>query len=223
MCGRYTQTAAAEDLLSRFGLHEQGVTVRPRYNLAPSQEAPVVVNEDSKMLRLMRWGLVPSWAKDSSIGDRMINARAETITEKPSFRRLVFRSRCLVPADGFYEWRKVGRGKVPMRMLLKSRELFSFAGLWDRWKKPDGTELESFTIITTEANDLIKHIHNRMPVILRLEDEERWLDPDLKETAELTSFLKPYPPDKMEAYSVSRMVNSPVNDIPECIVPASVL
>ena len=127
-----------------------------------------------------------------------------------------------VPADGFYEWRKVDRGKVPMRIVLKSREPFSFAGLWDRWKKPDGTELESFTIITTEPNDLLRPIHDRMPVILSQEDEENWLHPtDVKTTAELQSLLRPYPSELMEAYSVSKIVNSPVNDGSECIAPAS--
>ena len=167
---------------------------------------------------MMQWGLVPSWARDPSIGNRMINARAETLAEKPSFKRLIGKRRCLVLADGFYEWRKEGKGKVPMRFVLRGGELFSFAGLWDSWEKPDGVELQSFTIITTQANDLLKPIHERMPVILGKEGEERWLDQDPKEVHEL---LVPYPVEMMEFYDVSKLVNSPINDLPQCIEPLS--
>ncbi len=166
----------------------------------------------------MHWGLIPSWAKDPSIGNKMINARAETLLEKPSFKRLVGKRRCLVLTDGFYEWRKEGKRKVPMRMLLKTRELFAFAGLWDRWKKPDGNEFQSFTIITIDANDLLRPIHDRMPVILGRDGEEKWLNPDLKDPSELLPLLKPYPSELMEAYDVSPLVNSPRNDRPECIL-----
>ena len=165
---------------------------------------------------MMQWGLVPSWAKDPSIGNKMINARAETLAEKPSFKGLIGKRRCLVLADGFYEWRKEGKGKIPMRFTLRGGEPFSFAGLWDSWKKPAGGELFSFTIITTQANNLLRPIHERMPVILNKEGEEKWLDPDFKEIHEL---LVPYPVEMMEFYDVSKLVNSPRNDLPQCISP----
>jgi putative SOS response-associated peptidase YedK len=221
MCGRYTQTIDVETLQRRFGFNSGGVTLEPRYNLAPGQEAPVVIGEGTRILKLMRWGLVPYWAKEASIGYKMINARAETLMQKPSFKKSFRERRCLVLADGFYEWRKL-KGKrtgVPMRFTLKSREPFAFAGLWDAWKKPDGDILLSFTIITTEANELLRPIHDRMPVILRPRDEDKWLDPDLKNVDHLIPLLLPYPSDMMEGYEVSTLVNSPKNDVPECIMP----
>lgn len=166
---------------------------------------------------MMHWGLVPTWAKDASIGNRMINARAETIAEKRTFKALLDRKRCLVLADGFYEWQKKERGKFPVRFVLKDRGLFAFAGLWDSWRKPDGSEIQSFTIITTGANDIIRPIHERMPVILDRNSEDKWLDLDLKDTVKLTPLLKAYPSRDMEAYCVYKMVNSPTNDRPECI------
>ena len=222
MCGRYSQTADAGKLARRFGLEPPGPGFFSRYNIAPSQDAPVIAGDAPKNLRLMRWGLVPAWAKEASIGHRMINARAETVAEKPSFRRAFESRRCLAPADGFYEWRKLegSRAKIPMRFVLKSREPFAFAGLWDIWRKPDSGELRSFTIITTAANELLRPIHDRMPVILRPEDEEKWLDPGLSDPNRLSSFLKTYPAEEMEAYEVSTRVNSPKNDDPACLTPA---
>jgi putative SOS response-associated peptidase YedK len=221
MCGRYTQTVDLETLKDRFGFVTSEVTLGPRYNIAPTQEAPVVIKEDSRILKMMRWGLVPYWAKDESIGYRMINARAETIAQKPSFKKPFKERRCLVLADGFYEWKKTERKglKIPMRFVLKSRMPFAFAGLWDVWQKPGGDRLLSFTIITTEANDLMRPIHNRMPVILHRENEELWLDPELKDFNKLASLLTPYPSDMMESYEVAPLVNSPRNDTPECIEP----
>jgi len=218
MCGRYTQTLAGPILLSRFRFGETALDLNPRYNIAPGQEAPVVVYEAAKTPAMMRWGLVPSWAKDPAIGNKMINARAETITEKPSFKRLIERRRCLVLADGFYEWRKEERRKVPVRFVLKDREPFAFAGLWDRWRNPDGAEMRTFTIITTAANELMRPVHDRMPVILAREAEEPWLDAGSGNTAAiLSSSLKPYPAELLEAYDVTTLVNSPKNDRPECI------
>jgi putative SOS response-associated peptidase YedK len=221
MCGRYTQTIDVETLQRRFGFDSGGVTLEPRYNLAPGQEAPVVVEEGAKVLKPMRWGLVPYWAKEASIGYKMINARAETLAQKPSFKKSFREKRCLVLADGFYEWHKL-KGKrtgIPMRFILKSREPFAFAGLWDAWKRPEGDILLSFTIITTEANELLRSVHDRMPVILRPRDEDKWLDPDLKNIDRLFPLLVPYPSDMMEGYEVSTLVNSPKNDVPECILP----
>lgn len=147
----------------------------------------------------------------------MINARAETLAEKPSFKRLIGKRRCLVLADGFYEWRKEGKRKVPLRIVRKDRQPFAFAGLWDSWRNPDANELHSFTIITTEANDLLRPIHDRMPVILHQTDEQLWLDPNVNDAAKLRPFLVPYPTELMEAYEVSPIVNSPANDLPQCI------
>ena len=219
MCGRYTLTPGLTILQRRFSFTAEQITLKPRYNLAPSQGAPVIVVEDSRKLKVMHWGLVPFWAKETSIGHKLINARAETLAEKPSFRQSLKRRRCLVLADGFYEWRKVptGRTKIPMRFVLRSREPFAFAGLWDIWGKPDGSELQSFTIITTEANDLLRPVHNRMPVILPQEAEDEWLDPEVRQVGTLTPLLKPFPSGMMEAYEVSTRVNSPRNDAPDCI------
>ncbi len=221
MCGRYTQTAPLQDLIDRFGIEEPDFDLAPRYNLAPSQAAPVVgVNPNTpgtRTLRLMHWGLVPYHTKDAA--KPIINARAETLAQRPAFRWLLPRRRCLVPADSFFEWRKEGRFRTPMRFKLPSGEPFAFAGLWDRWLQPDGTSLYSFTIVTTSPNSLLKPVHNRMPVMLLPEHEAKWLDPATKDPAALTPLLKPYPAEMMDGYCVSRAVNSPVNDSPECIAP----
>lgn len=222
MCGRYSQTKDPEKLERRFNLGGPRVLFPPRFNVAPSQEAGVIVHNGSRKLELMRWGLVPFWSKDATIGSRMINARAETITDKPSFKKPLEQRRCLVLADGFYEWLKTDgtKTKIPMRFVLKSREPFAFAGLWERWQKPDGNELRSFTIITTQANDLIRPVHDRMPVILRQENEEQWLDSSVTDARKLTPLLSQYPADAMEAFAVSTLVNSPKNDRPECLIAA---
>ena len=221
MCGRYTQTRKLYDLVDRFGIEEPDFDLAPRYNLAPSQDAPVVgVNPntpDTRSLRLMSWGLVPYHAKDTA--KPIINARSETLAQRPAFRSLLPRRRCLVPADGFYEWRKEGRFRTPMRFTLKSDQPFAFAGLWDRWLQPDGTPLYSFTIVTTSPNSVLEPVHSRMPAMLLPEDEARWLDPVTTDPAALSRLLKPYPAELMEGYCVSRAVNSPLNDSPACIAP----
>lgn len=227
MCGRFSQFKEFYEIKLRFNLDElvtgwDDLTFhKPRYNIPPSYIVPVVVRDGSKHLRLMSWGLVPSWAKDQSIGQKMINARAETVAQKPSFKRLLFTRRCILPATGFYEWAKDGKWKVPMHFRMKHGGLFGFAGLWDRWKSPDGLgrDFASFTIITTTPNELLATVHHRMPVILRPENEDYWLDPGLKDQAELLSMLQPYPAEEMEGYEVSRVVNSPANDGPECVAP----
>lgn len=206
-------------LAERFGFEPLSTEFHPRYNIAPGQEVPVVRRSSPKILEFMHWGLIPSWAKDKKIGYKMINARAESLLEKPSFKRPFQRRRCLVPTDGFYEWKKnEGKeGKIPYRITMKNRELFAFAGLWDIWRDPEGSELHSFTIITTEANELLKPIHNRMPVILRPEAEEAWLDIEGMEIASLQKLLKPYASKELLAYPVGKLVNSPRNDSPQCI------
>lgn len=224
MCGRYTQAVDLRKLISRFRIDHAVPVLPPRYNVAPGQHAPIVLQNGGRHLKLMKWGLVPHWAQDPKIGSRLINARMESIVEKPSFRRPFLRSRCLVVADGFYEWREVGpaRRKVPMWIGLASGEPFAFAGLWDRWQDATGEGLESFTIITTTSNDLVQPIHHRMPVILARETEDMWLDINLRNPDELRKLLAPYPPREMTAYEVSRLVNSPENDQPECKRPVSV-
>lgn len=219
MCGRYTQTKKAHELVARFDIEDPDFDLAPRFNLAPSQDAPVVgVNPQTpeiRSLRLIRWGLIPYHAKDAT--KPIINARAETLDQRPAFRGLVPRRRCVVLADGFYEWRKEGRFKTPMRFILKSGQSFAFAGLWDRWLQPHGDLLYSFTIVTTRPNSLLEPVHNRMPAILLPGDEAKWLDPVATTPTSLLPLLKPYPADLMEGYCVSRVVNSPVNDSPECI------
>ena len=201
MCGRYSQSQILTKLIERFDIKTSfSADFKPRYNIVPSQEALVVVYLEESRLELFRWGLIPSWAKDRAIGNRMINARAETLTTKPSFRRPFKQSRCLVLADGFYEWRKGTdkKSKTPMRIRLASQEPFAFAGLWDQWKDKDGNEVRTFTIITTEASKNLLPIHDRMPVILKPEDEAAWLNP-ATEPKQLLNMLAPYPDEAVEA------------------------
>jgi len=201
----------------------------PRYNIAPSQPIAVVPNlpvkENQKpRLDFYVWGLIPSWAKDPDIGNRMINARSETLSEKPSFKNAYRRRRCLILADGFYEWKKEnqdGRAiKVPNYIRMKSGDPFAFAGLWELWNAPDGSQVYSATIITTEPNELLRPIHNRMPVILPQEQYQTWLSPDEADAASLQPLLAPYPAEQMTAYAVSRQVNNPANETEELIAPA---
>jgi putative SOS response-associated peptidase YedK len=219
MCGRYTLTAEQEALQVALGV-EGLVHPRPRYNIAPTQEVPVVVAPGGRPEgRTLRWGLVPSWARDPAIGNRMINARSETAAEKPSFRGPFRRSRCLVPADGFYEWRKEEAGKVPFWIHMEDQAPFTIAGLWDRWRGPDRENLETFTILTTEPNELLRPIHDRMPVILGTEHREAWLDPRAS-VDDLKALLGPHPSGPMAVREVTTRVNSPRNDDPACIEAA---
>lgn len=220
MCGRYSQTQTVETIALRYDLADQS-PLSPRYNIAPSQPAPVIINDGgSRKLDLYQWGLIPSWAKDPGIGSKMINARAETVQEKPSYKRLTRKRRCLVVSDGFYEWRRNpgGQTKTPMRVLLKSKTLFSFAGLWDSWQDRDGRKIRSFTIITSPPNSLLRSIHSRMPVILRKTHETDWLNPEI-DLEEMGGVFEPYPEGEMEYYPVTTLVNSPRNDGPECFAP----
>jgi len=221
MCGRYTQSRETAALETRFRFAPSEIELRPRYNIAPGQTAPVVVGGDLRELRLMRWGLIPHWAKEEKIGYRMINARAETLNSKPSFKGLLRKRRCLVLADGFYEWAKSPDKKVktPLRYILKGGDPFAMAGLWTSWKAPEDIWLESYTIITTNSNDIVAAVHDRMPVILPEEKEGVWLDLGLTDPDELAEVLRPYPADLMEGYEVSRRVNSPANEGKDLIRP----
>jgi len=223
MCGRFALLTHAETLIQRFGVEKVIKRPEPRYNIAPSQNVTVVVQRENFQLTEMRWGLVPFWAKDVSIGNRMINTRGETLAEKPAFRSAFKKHRCLVLADGFYEWQKVGKIKVPTHIRMKNREPFAFAGLYEYWKTKSGQMLESCTIITTTPNELMKPIHHRMPVILSPEDEKKWLNPENQDMEQLLSLLKPYNPELMEAYEVSDFVNSPANQGPLCTQPVGTI
>ncbi|MDR4886952.1 SOS response-associated peptidase [Fredinandcohnia sp. QZ13] len=221
MCGRFTLFAEFDDILNRFDIEttiEQDLYI-PSYNIAPSHSVLSVINDGRRnRLGYLRWGFVPSWAKDDKIGYKMINARAETLAEKPSFRHAFKHRRCLVIADSFYEWKKgADKSKTPMRIKLSSDELFAMAGIWERWNSPDGNALYSCSIITTTPNELMKDIHDRMPAILRKEDEKLWLNPSLDDVSKISDLLKPLAAEEMEAYEVSSLVNSPRNNSPNVI------
>ena len=217
MCGRYSLIADLEDLARRFDFFSDLQALEAGYNIAPTQQVLAVVGGDTRRGGMMRWGLIPSWAKNASIGSRMINARAETVAEKPAFRDALRRRRCLVLADGFYEWQKIDGAKRPMRIAMRSGEPFAFAGIWSVWRAPDGTRIASCAIITTKANDSLTPIYHRMPVILPKELEGLWLDRGIEDPDVLGSVLTPYPNDDMEAYEVSPLVNSAANNVPEVI------
>lgn len=223
MCGRFTLTVDTNTIQITFPwleLPTQQFT--PRYNIAPTQPIAVVPNDGQNKLDFFIWGLIPSWSKDPKIGSRLINARGETIGEKPSFRSAYKRRRCLILADGFYEWIKTPgeKAKTPHYIQMESKEPFAFAGLWEIWNAPDGSMLKTATIITTEPNPLIAKLHNRMPVILPEPAYEAWLAPEERKPEELNHLISAYPAEEMMHFPVSRAVNSPANDSPECIIPA---
>jgi putative SOS response-associated peptidase YedK len=220
MCGRFTLTADVHALQTAFPWVEIPEGLAPRYNIAPTQPVAVIPNDGKGRLDLFTWGLIPSWAKDPSIGARLINARAETLAEKPAFRSAYKYHRCLIFSNGFYEWqaRPGMKTKVPHFIHLKSGEPFAFAGLWEHWGSPDGSEIRTAAIITTEPNELMSPIHNRMPVLLPRHAYTQWLDPTPRFPVDLKGLLVPYPAGEMEAYPVSALVNSPANDRPEIIV-----
>jgi putative SOS response-associated peptidase YedK len=224
MCGRFTLTIDPADLQDAFPEFTFPAQSAPRYNIAPSQPILALPNDGTNKADFFIWGLIPSWAKDPSIGNRMINARAETLAEKPSFRGALKYHRCLIFADGFYEWQPQpgSKAKIPHFIRLKSRKPFAFAGLWDHWQPADGSDVLSATIITTEPNELMKPIHNRMPVILKNDSYAQWLDPSPQTSNPFLGLLIPYPANEMEAYPVSMLVNSPGNDRAECILQASI-
>jgi len=224
MCGRFSQTATPEVVAQQFSLDDPPL-FKPRYNTAPSQSIvairiePAITNRKFVMLR---WGLIPSWAKDPKIGNQCINAKAETVAEKPSFRSAFKKRRCLVIADGFYEWQRQGAHKQPMWIGLRSKRPFAFAGLWEHWKPAEGEPVETCTIITTEPNDLMATIHNRMPVILAPASYDQWLDPTFQQAEPLKALLRPYPSEELTAFPVSTLVNNPRHDAPQCLEPVAV-
>ena len=218
MCGRYV-LQQPEELQARFQT-ENSLDLRPSYNVAPSKMMPVVTRNSPNRLTLMKWGLVPSWAKDPKIGFKIINARAEGIEDKPSFRLAVRRSRCLVPASGYYEWKKEGSAKIPYLFRLKDQELFAFAGLCECWHDAEGKELLTYTIITTAPNELTAEVHDRMPVILKTEDENEWLDSAVNDPDQAVRLLRTYDAEGMESFPVSAKVGSPANNDPSLIVPS---
>jgi len=222
MCGRFDLHIPKEVLEKTLGvtfLHD----IHPHYNIAPSQQVAVIRTSLAgiRSMEYMRWGLIPSWAKDPSIGSRMINARSETVDVKPAFRTALKHRRCIVPANGFYEWEEVDGKKKPLYVKMKDDTPMLFAGLWDHWKTPEGNIIESCTILTTSSNDLIRPLHDRMPLILDVTGSDLWLDVKVTDPERLKPLFIPYPAEKMEMYPVSDIVNSPRNDTPECIVPFS--
>ena len=222
MCGRFIILSDLEHIQLALPIDQVNGEVKPSYNIAPTQSVATVVRRDGKnILEAMRWGLIPVWAKDASIGAKMINARAETLAEKASFKRPLKSQRCLIVADGFFEWQKTGAQKIPMFIRLRDEKPFGFAGLYDVWRSREGQSLTTCTIITTTPNELMATIHDRMPVILPPQAYARWLDPANQDLGELQKLLQPYPAEEMIAYSVSTAVNSPRNNSAELIRPVA--
>ncbi len=223
MCGRFALIADSEELAEQFDLPlaaaMPNAAFMPRYNIAPTQPVTAVRHHhDQREITFFKWGLVPSWSKDPKIGSRMINARSETVAEKPSFRAPFKRRRCIIPASGFYEWQKTADGKQPIYIHPTDDTTFALAGLWESWHSPDGGEIETCTILTVSPNELMAPIHNRMPVILEKEDYDVWLQPG-NQPEQGKHLLRPFPAERMATYPVSKLVNSPRNDSPDCIVP----
>jgi putative SOS response-associated peptidase YedK len=221
MCGRFQISKVIDEVQIRFHIDVEKEWYRQIFNVGPMMSVPVITNEEPERMNFFRWGLVPFWAKDASIGNKLINARAESIGEKPAFKNALKKRRCLVPADGFYEWKRTGPIKQPYRICRKDEGLFAFAGLWETWKDAEGKELQTFTIITTTPNQVVSGIHDRMPVILRPEFETLWLDSQVS-VDEAMSYLQPYPAEDMKAYPVSSQVNSVRNNSVELLNPVLV-
>ncbi|MGZ4107008.1 MAG: SOS response-associated peptidase [Tumebacillaceae bacterium] len=218
MCGRFTLTVTPDQLQLRFDAESLTFEFEPRFNIAPGQPiAAVIADKGQRRIGQLRWGLVPFWAKDEKVGYKMINAKSETVQEKPAFKSPFLRKRCIIPADGFYEWQKTESGKQPMRIVMRDEAIFGLAGLYDTWTAPDGSKLHTCTILTTRPNELMSPIHDRMPVILRREDEAIWLDREKQDAELLQSLLVPYPQEEMRAYPVHSMVGNVKNEVPECI------
>ena len=224
MCGRYRLSRRKQLIHEYFDTADE-VDWEPRYNIAPSQSVGIIRQDPAQPERgfsLARWGLIPYWAKDSSIGYKLINARSETVGSKPAFREAFESRRCLIPADGFYEWQKTGKSKQPYCFEMMERDPFAFAGLWDSWRTPDGATLETCTILTTTPNQLLADMHDRMPVILPSASYDLWLDPGFRDLAATTEMLKPYDAGQMRRYTVSAWVNNVANDDRQCSEPIEV-
>lgn len=222
MCGRYNLISDAQALVDFFEVRNR-LEITPRYNIAPTQDAPVVRADGAqRKLTLLRWGLIPHWAKDIKIGYHTINARAESVARKPAFRDAFHHRRCLVPATGFYEWKATAHGKQPYNIRIGEGRLFAFAGLWERWQRGTDQPVESFTIIVTGANETVLPLHDRMPVILHPRDYDTWLDPGLEDPARLQPLLRPCPASWLNYYPVDRRLNSPSCEGPECMAPLDV-
>jgi putative SOS response-associated peptidase YedK len=223
VCNRYRLTHSKQYLSERFqALDESGPEDHPRYNIAPTQQVLVVRKEKGEKVRhltTMRWGLIPSWAKDMSIGNKTLNARSETVTTTPAFRESIVKKRCLIPADGFYEWRKMGSVKQPYCFEVGDGEVFALAGLWDEWTSPDGEVIESCTILTTGPNSLVEELHDRMPVIVPQEKYDLWLDPDVTDFAGIRDLLRPYEATLMRRHPVSTKLNNAKHDDAESAAP----
>ncbi len=217
MCGRFALHHTTRETIERFAVEQTTVQLEPRYNIAPSQPVAAIVQHQQRKLEAFQWGLVPFWAKDPKIGHRMINARSETLAEKPAYKPPLKKRRCLIPASGFYEWKRQNDERSPTYICLKDARLFALAGLWEEWRSPAGTTLRSCTIITTPANAFMAGIHQRMPVIFNPEQEEIWLDPALQDPDHLLPLLQAYPAEDMAAHPVSKQVNVPTFDEPACI------
>lgn len=215
MCGRFQLSVKGKHISERFNVEVFDEKYSPSYNCAPSQNLAVISNKKPNELSFFKWGLIPFWAKDPKIGNKLINARAESLSEKASFKSAFSKRRCLIPANGFYEWKRDGKRKTPYRIFVKSEELFAMAGLWEKWKDAEDKPINSFTIITTEPNSLMKNIHNRMPVILNKTDEQAWLHETNADY--LKTLLNKYSAEDMAAYTISDKVNSPANNSPDLI------
>jgi putative SOS response-associated peptidase YedK len=222
MCGRFTLTVNPADLQDTFSNYNFPARFAPRFNIAPSQPVLAIPNDNKLAADFFVWGLIPMWAKDPTIGSRLINARGETLAEKPSFRGSYRHKRCIILADGFYEWKTFGdrKNKTPYYIHMQDRQPFGIAGLWDSWESPDGSSIKTCTIITTTPNELMEKIHDRMPVILHSRDYAKWLDAAPQTPENLQPLIKPFSADAMSAYPVSTLVNKPANDMPELVVPA---
>jgi putative SOS response-associated peptidase YedK len=220
MCGRYTLSSPLEIVAELFEIATPLLPFQPRYNLAPTQEAPVALIREPgapRTLESLRWGLIPYWAKEASIGNRMINARAESVADKPAYRYSFKKKRCLIPTDGFYEWKKEGKAKQPYFIRRRDHRPFAFAGLWSSWRNPEGSLVETFTILTTESNPDIRGLHDRMPVVVGRDDFGLWLDPKVDNAERLKPLLKPAPEGDFELLRVSKAVNSPAHDAADCV------
>jgi len=219
MCGRFVITSSIEVIADEFSISNPSINIKPSYNISPSQNILAIINQESRKLITCKWGFIPSWAKDSAIGHKMINARAETLSSKPAFKSAYKKQRCLIVADGFYEWKKTEKGKVPYYIHLKSGKPFGFAGIYNRWTPNKGECIDTCSIITTCANELIESVHDRMPVIVPKDSMDRWLDADVTDESILSSMLKSYPSEEMEMHEISTKVNAPKHNSPELLEP----